>query len=93
MIIFSLGTLFDVLFNLHKFLRFETRDPFQEKLKRDDGFASDWDRYAHHEYHRLAAEEEGYDTADGNMEVDSLLMVKCLYIIWYISCTFFINVS
>jgi serine/threonine-protein phosphatase 2A regulatory subunit B'' len=32
------GVLFDVLFNLHKFIRFETRDPFQEKQKRDDPF-------------------------------------------------------
>ena len=32
------GVLFDVLFNLHKFMRFEARDPFQEKQKRDDMF-------------------------------------------------------
>jgi len=57
------GVLFDVLFNLHKFMRFETRDPFQEKQKRDDMFACDWDRFAHIEYHRLAAEEEGYDSS------------------------------
>ena len=30
------GILFDVLFNLNKFMRFESRDPFQEKMKRDD---------------------------------------------------------
>ena len=35
------GVLFDVLFNLHKFMRFETRDPFQEKQKRDDMFGCD----------------------------------------------------
>jgi serine/threonine-protein phosphatase 2A regulatory subunit B'' len=61
------GTLFDVLFNLHKFMRFETRDPFHEKQKKDDPYDCDWDRYAQSEYHRLAQEEEGYD---GNMEVD-----------------------
>ena len=63
------GVLFDVLFNLHKFMRFETRDPFQEKQKRDDMFDCDWDRFAHIEYHRLAAEEEGYDNS---MDVDDL---------------------
>lgn len=71
------GVLFDVLFNLHKFLRFEARDPFQEKIRREDIFHSDWDRFAHAEYNRLAQEEEdesegmgsgGYH--DGNMDVD-----------------------
>ena len=52
------GVLFEVLFNLHKFLRFEMRDPFQEKLRREDGFVCDWDRFAHFEYHRLSYEEE-----------------------------------
>ncbi len=42
-------------------MRFETRDPFQEKQKREDSFQNDWNRFAHIEYHRLAAEEEGYD--------------------------------
>jgi hypothetical protein len=66
------GVLFDALFNLHKFLRFETRDPFQEKQKREDIFDSDWDRFAHLEYHRLAAEEEenSYDSNGGTMEIE-----------------------
>ncbi len=38
------GVLFDILFNLHKFMRFETRDPFQEKVRREDVLRSDWDR-------------------------------------------------
>lgn len=63
------GVLFDVLFNLHKFMRFETRDPFQEKQKRDDMFSCDWDRFAHIEYHRLAAEEEGFDHDSSNMDL------------------------
>ena len=29
------GTLFDCLFNLNKFIKFETRDPFAEKIKRE----------------------------------------------------------
>lgn len=67
-LLFFSGVLFDVLFNLHKFMRFETRDPFQEKLRREDMFHSDWDRFAHIEYNRLAQEEEGYDAS---MEVDA----------------------
>jgi hypothetical protein len=63
------GVLFDILFNLHKFMRFETRDPFQEKVRREDIMRSDWDRYAHIEYNRLAQEEESYDSS---MEVDAL---------------------
>lgn len=62
------GILFDVVFNLHKFLRFEGRDPFQEKQRREDPFNTDWDRFACAEYHRLAAEEEGY--SGNNMDVD-----------------------
>ena len=31
------GTLFDVLFNIQKFPKFETRDPFR-KMRREDGF-------------------------------------------------------
>ena len=46
------GIIYDVLFNLHKFLRFEGRDPFQEKQKREDSFNNDWDRFAFTEYHR-----------------------------------------
>lgn len=66
------GVLFDALFNLHKFMRFETRDPFQEKQKREDIFENDWDRFAHLEYHRLAAEEEenSYDSTNGTMEIE-----------------------
>lgn len=67
------GVLFDVLFNLHKFIRFETRDPFQEKQKREDIYGTDWNRFACVEYHRLAAEEEGYDnTNSGSMEVEDV---------------------
>lgn len=74
------GVLFDVLFNLHKFLRFESRDPFQEKIRREDIFHSDWDRFAHAEYNRLAQEEEDDTDAnstgsgyDASMEVDAMM--------------------
>jgi serine/threonine-protein phosphatase 2A regulatory subunit B'' len=66
------GVLFDVLFNLQKFLRFETRDPFQEKLKREDGFQTEWDRYAAFEYQRLAQEDTVYDDMDVEAEQNQL---------------------
>lgn len=65
------GLLFDVLFNVHKFLRFESRDPFQEKQRREDGFGSDWDRFAHWEYLRLASEEDNDDDFEQELLEDS----------------------
>ncbi|KAL3140589.1 hypothetical protein ABBQ32_005162 [Trebouxia sp. C0010 RCD-2024] len=53
------GTLFNMLFNLHKFIAFETRDPFLARQEREDANLSDWDRFARTEYIRLAMEEEG----------------------------------
>jgi hypothetical protein len=41
--------LFNTLFNLHKFLAFENRDPFAlraESLGEDGQATSDWDRWA-----------------------------------------------
>jgi serine/threonine-protein phosphatase 2A regulatory subunit B'' len=52
------GSLFDALFNLNKYLQFESRDPFLERNKREDEFDNDWDRYACVDYNRLAMEEE-----------------------------------
>ena len=69
----AVGVLFDILFNLHKFMRFETRDPFQEKIRREDSFQTDWDRYAHMEYTRLSQEEE--DGAAYTVSQDLLLLV------------------
>ena len=69
------GILFDVLFNIQKFLKFETRDPFQEKMKREDGFACEWDRFATVEYARLAEVDGGRQNEsvsfDGGMEIDN----------------------
>jgi serine/threonine-protein phosphatase 2A regulatory subunit B'' len=60
------GTLFNVLFNLNKFLAFETRDPFTARQEREDAAAgaSEWDRFARAEYLRLAVEEEGPGDAE-----------------------------
>lgn len=68
------GLLFNTLFNLHKFLAFENRDPFAlraEALGEDGQSLGDWDRFARVEYHRLAVEEEPeemqVDAADDGM--------------------------
>ena len=61
------GLLFDVLFNLNKFMRFEMRDPFQDKVRREDPFTTDWDRFCHAEYRRLSADE---DKSTNNMDID-----------------------
>ena len=55
------GTLFNVLFNLNKFVAFETRDPFIVRQEREEAAsgASEWERFARSEYLRLAVEEEG----------------------------------
>jgi serine/threonine-protein phosphatase 2A regulatory subunit B'' len=52
------GALFDALFNVNKYVMFEQRDPFLERQKREDEFATDWDRFAYIDYNRLAMEEE-----------------------------------
>lgn len=64
--------LFDVLFNLHKLMRFEMRDPFQDKLRREDGFTSEWNRFAYYEYIKLASEEEGGGDNSEVVESDSV---------------------
>eukprot|EP00803_Ostreobium_quekettii_P001442 evm.model.scf_1418.2 EVM.evm.TU.scf_1418.2 scf_1418:25017-27243(-) len=53
----SAGVLFNILFNLHKFLAFEHRDPFMIRAEQENK-QSDWDRFAQQEYDILAAEDE-----------------------------------
>lgn len=57
------GNLFNVLFNLTKFVAFEMADPFAKRQEREEPQLSDWDRFARTEYVRLAMEEEGEDNA------------------------------
>ncbi|KAJ1456532.1 hypothetical protein M885DRAFT_497035 [Pelagophyceae sp. CCMP2097] len=64
----SAGSFFDALFSLDKFVDFEQRDPFMERLKRDDAHASDWDRFAASEYARLATEDDANTSVDGDYE-------------------------
>ncbi|KAK3269386.1 hypothetical protein CYMTET_22170 [Cymbomonas tetramitiformis] len=61
------GNFFNILFNLNKFIAFETRDPFLIRQEREDPHLTEWDRFARVEYVRLSMEEEGED--NGGQEV------------------------
>ncbi|KAJ4955477.1 hypothetical protein NE237_012260 [Protea cynaroides] len=52
------GNIFNILFNLNKFMAFETRDPFLIRQEREDPTLTEWDRFAHREYIRLSMEED-----------------------------------
>ncbi|RLN59607.1 hypothetical protein BBJ28_00013507 [Nothophytophthora sp. Chile5] len=73
------GVLFNVLFNLSKFIEFEQRDPFllRQQLAEPELtcvrliLSLDWDRYARAEYARLAMEEESRDE-DTAMDIDTM---------------------
>jgi len=55
------GKLFDVLFNLNKFLTWESKDPHAIREERAQPHATDWDRFCKREYQRLALEDEPAD--------------------------------
>ncbi|PSS14041.1 Serine/threonine protein phosphatase 2A regulatory subunit B''alpha like [Actinidia chinensis var. chinensis] len=63
------GNMFNILFNLNKFVAFETRDPFLLRQERENPALTDWDRFAHREYIRLSMEEDGEDVSNGSIEV------------------------
>ncbi|KAJ9696971.1 hypothetical protein PVL29_008951 [Vitis rotundifolia] len=63
------GNVFNILFNLNKFMAFETRDPFLIRQEREDPTLTEWDRFAHREYIRLSMEEDGEDVSNGSAEV------------------------
>lgn len=53
------GILFNCLFNINKFVAFETRDPFLARHSDPDGAQlTPWERFAQTEYIRLALEED-----------------------------------
>jgi len=65
------GILFNILFNLNKFVAFETRDPFLVRQEKEDPHLTEWDRFARTEYVRLAMEEEGEEIeAEGSGSAD-----------------------
>ncbi|RZC80227.1 hypothetical protein C5167_042802 [Papaver somniferum] len=63
------GNVFNILFNLNKFMAFETRDPFLIRQEREEPTLTEWDRFAHREYIRLSMEEDGEDASNGSAEV------------------------
>ncbi|KAJ6799253.1 serine/threonine protein phosphatase 2A regulatory subunit B''beta-like [Iris pallida] len=63
------GNIFNILFNLNKFMAFETRDPFLIRQEREEPTLTEWDRFAHREYIRLSMEEDGEDASNGSGDV------------------------
>ncbi|XP_052886808.1 serine/threonine protein phosphatase 2A regulatory subunit B''alpha-like isoform X2 [Gossypium arboreum] len=63
------GNVFNILFNLNKFMAFETRDPFLIRQEREDPTLTEWDRFAHREYIRLSMEEDVEDASNGSADV------------------------
>ncbi|XP_008785215.2 serine/threonine protein phosphatase 2A regulatory subunit B''beta-like isoform X1 [Phoenix dactylifera] len=63
------GNVFNILFNLNKFMAFETRDPFLARQEREEPNLTEWDRFAHTEYIRLSMEEDAEDASNGSGDV------------------------
>ncbi|MBA0651732.1 hypothetical protein Goklo_019037 [Gossypium klotzschianum] len=63
------GHVFNILFNLNKFIAFETRDPFLIRREHENPTLTEWDRFAHREYIRLSMEE---DIEDASNEVGDI---------------------
>ncbi|KAG5607761.1 hypothetical protein H5410_029253 [Solanum commersonii] len=63
------SSVFNVLFNLNKFMAFETRDPFLIRQERENPNLTEWDRFAHREYIRLSMEEDAEDASNGSADV------------------------
>ncbi|XP_047307253.1 serine/threonine protein phosphatase 2A regulatory subunit B''beta-like [Impatiens glandulifera] len=63
------GSALNILFNLNKFMAFETRDPFLIRQERENPHLTEWDRFAHREYIRLSMEEDAEDASNGSGDV------------------------
>ncbi|KAF5752397.1 serine/threonine protein phosphatase 2A regulatory subunit B''beta-like [Tripterygium wilfordii] len=63
------GNVFNILFNLNKFIAFESRDPFLIRQERENPTLTEWDRFAHREYIRLSMEEDGEDASNGSGDI------------------------
>ncbi|KAL7172618.1 hypothetical protein ACSBR2_032159 [Camellia fascicularis] len=61
------GNVLNILFNLNKFMAFETRDPYLIRQEREAPTLTEWDRFAHREYVRLSMEED--NVSNGSAEV------------------------
>lgn len=62
------GNVFNILFNLNKFMAFETRDPFLIRQERENPTQTEWDRFARREYIRLSM-EDGEDASNGSGDI------------------------
>ncbi|CAN1245177.1 Serine/threonine protein phosphatase 2A regulatory subunit B''alpha, partial [Linum grandiflorum] len=64
------GNMFNILFNLNKFMAFESRNPFliNQVNERGEPILTEWDRFAHREYIRLSMEEDAEVVSNGNVE-------------------------
>ncbi|KAL8224290.1 hypothetical protein R6Q57_019765 [Mikania cordata] len=63
------GSVFNILFNLNKFMANESRDPFLIRQERENPTLTEWDRFAHREYIRLSMEEDAEDASNGSADV------------------------
>ncbi|MED6131147.1 hypothetical protein PIB30_007116 [Stylosanthes scabra] len=63
------GHVFNILFNINKFMAFETRDAYLIRQERENPHLTEWDRFAHREYIRLSMEEDVEDGSNGSAEV------------------------
>ncbi|CAH2046523.1 unnamed protein product [Thlaspi arvense] len=63
------GNVFNILFNLNKFMAFETRDPFLIRQERENPTLTEWDRFAQREYVRLSMEEDVEEVSNGSADV------------------------
>ncbi|KMZ73509.1 Serine/threonine protein phosphatase 2A regulatory subunit B'subunit alpha [Zostera marina] len=61
------GHIFNILFNLNKFMIYETRDPFILRQEREDPTLTEWDRFARREYIRLSMEEDAASNGSGEV--------------------------
>ncbi|OMO69007.1 hypothetical protein CCACVL1_19700 [Corchorus capsularis] len=63
------GNVFNILFNLNKFIAFESRDPFLIRQERENPTLTEWDCFAHREYIRLSMEEDVEDASNGSGDI------------------------
>ncbi|KAE8707801.1 protein prenyltransferase alpha subunit repeat-containing protein 1-like isoform X1 [Hibiscus syriacus] len=67
------GSVFNILFNLNKFMAYETRDNILVYVgtnqERENPTLTEWDHFAHREYIRLSMEDDVEDASNGSAEV------------------------
>ena len=66
------GNTFNALFNLNKFILFETRDPFTIRQEREEKHLTEWDRFARVEYIRLSQEDDEIMSDADEADVENL---------------------